>query len=81
MPPVLSAFGDISLAVGVNFAPYVGQVLMVLSQAMQFQYDKSDYDAMEYANEIRDAVLECFTGVVQGGLKDTKETDQGRGKG
>lgn len=66
------------MAIGLEFAPYLEVVLSVLSQAMLFSHDKSDYDIIEYGNELRDSCLEAFTGIVQG-LKDSKEDTTNRG--
>jgi len=72
-PQILSVFGDIALAVGVEFKKYLDIVLNTLMQASQLQVDKSDYDQVDYLNEVRENCLEAYTGIVQG-LKGDKET-------
>lgn len=43
-----------------------------LQQASQAQVDKSDYDMVDYLNELREGCLEAYTGIVQG-LKGDQE--------
>lgn len=73
-PQILSVFGDIALAIGVQFKKYLEIVLGILQQASQTQVDKSDYDMLDYLNELREGCLEAYTGIVQG-LKG--DADQG----
>ncbi|KAL8564063.1 Importin subunit beta-1 [Nucella lapillus] len=65
-PQILSVFGDIALAIGTNFKPYLDVVLTTLQQASQAQVDKTDYDMIDYLNELREGCLEAYTGIVQG---------------
>ncbi|ESP02229.1 hypothetical protein LOTGIDRAFT_199879 [Lottia gigantea] len=65
-PQILSVFGDIALAIGPNFKTYLDVVLNTLQQASQLQVDKSDYDMVDYLNEVREGCLEAYTGIVQG---------------
>ena len=65
-PQILSVFGDIALAIGPEFKKYLEVVLTTLMQATQLQVDKSDYDLVDYLNELRENCLEAYTGIVQG---------------
>lgn len=65
-PHVLSTFGDIALAIGSNFSKYAVVVLTTLDQASHAQVDKSDYDLIDYLNELREHCLEAYTGIIQG---------------
>ncbi|XP_035661965.1 importin subunit beta-1-like isoform X2 [Branchiostoma floridae] len=65
-PQILSVFGDIALAIGAEFKTYLEVVLSTLQQASQAQVDKSDYDMIDYLNELREGCLEAYTGIVQG---------------
>lgn len=65
-PQILSVFGDIALAVGPYFKNYLEVVLTTLQQATQAQVDKTDYDMIDYLNELREGCLEAYTGMVQG---------------
>ena len=67
-PSVLSAFGDAALAVGTAFTRYAPHCLQLLSTAAQcpMPADRSNYDDTEYVDSLREAVLEGYTGIVQG---------------
>ncbi|KAK3747939.1 hypothetical protein RRG08_041776 [Elysia crispata] len=65
-PQILSVFGDIALAIGVNFKVYLDVVMTTLQQASQAQVNKTDYDMIDYLNELREGCLEAYTGIVQG---------------
>lgn len=65
-PQILSVFGDIALSIGPDFKKYLEVVLQTLVQASAAQVDRNDFDMLEYLNELRDGVLEAYTGIVQG---------------
>merc|ERR1712179_708631 len=65
-PQILSVFGDIALAVGPEFRKYLDHVLQTLMQASQAQVDRSDYDMIDYLNELREGCLEAYAGIIQG---------------
>mmetsp|Transcript_29845 Transcript_29845/g.63298 ORF Transcript_29845/g.63298 Transcript_29845/m.63298 type:complete len:879 (+) Transcript_29845:294-2930(+) len=73
-PPVLSCFGDIALAVGAGFEPYLQVSLMMLLQAAQTRAPDDDDDLIDYVNMLREGILEAYTGIIQG-LKDGNRTD------
>ena len=68
-PPVLSCFGDIALAIGASFEPYLQISLMMLFQASQTQAPPDDEELIDYVYLLRDGILEAYTGIIQG-LKD-----------
>lgn len=72
-PQILGVFGDLALAIGPEFKNYLEVVLQTLNQASNAQVDKSDYDMIEYLNELRESCLEAYTGIIQG-LKGTGTT-------
>ncbi|XP_046482449.1 importin subunit beta-1 isoform X1 [Neodiprion pinetum] len=65
-PQILSVFGDIALSIGPEFRKYLEIVLQTLAQASQANVDRSDYDLIDYLNELREGVLEAYMGIVQG---------------
>ncbi|XP_033101755.1 importin subunit beta-1-like [Anneissia japonica] len=78
-PQILSVFGDIALAIGSQFQKYLQIVLSALHQASQAQVDKTDYDMVEYLNELREGCLEAYTGIVQG-LKGEENDEQSKAR-
>lgn len=73
-PPVLSCFGDIAMALEAGFEPYMSVSLMMLMQASQTVVPEDDEELMDFVNQLREAVLEAYTGIIQG-LKDGGRTD------
>jgi len=65
-PQILSVFGDIALAIGPEFHKYLEVVLNTLQQASQAQVDRTDFDMIDYLNDLREGCLEAYTGIVQG---------------
>lgn len=65
-PPVISCFGDIALAVGGAYEPYLQLSAMMLMQASNTQAPDDDDDLIEYVNVLRQSILEAYTGIVQG---------------
>lgn len=65
-PPVISCFGDIALAIGGAYEPYLQLSAMMLMQASTTQAPEDDEDLIEYVNVLRQAILEAYTGIVQG---------------
>lgn len=69
-PAILSCFGDVATAVGVEFQPYVEFVVQICVQAMALKpEDPNSMDSMQYVLNVRESVLDCFVGIV-GGLAD-----------
>lgn len=40
--------------------------MATLAQASQAQVDRNDYDMVDYLNELREGVLDAYTGIIQG---------------
>lgn len=68
-PPVLSCFGDIALAIAGAYEPYLQVSLMMLFQAGQTQAPPDDEELVDYVFQLREGILEAYTGILQG-LKD-----------
>jgi importin subunit beta-1 len=68
-PPVLSCFGDIAMAIGAAFEPYLQFSVMLLMQASSTKVPDDDEDLIEYFNCLRESILEAYVGIVQG-LRD-----------
>lgn len=63
---ILSCFGDIALAIGPAFDPYLNTTMDVLRQAGSVQPNPLDFDLMDYVAQLREGILEAYTGVVTG---------------
>jgi importin subunit beta-1 len=73
-PPVLSCFGDIAMAIGPQFEPFLPMCLFMLSSAGSMQIPQDDEDLIEYLQTLREAILEGYTGIIQG-LRDGGRID------
>ncbi|KAK4052277.1 karyopherin Kap95 [Microbotryomycetes sp. JL221] len=73
-PPILSCFGDIALAIGPAFEPFLDTTMGVLAQAGQMRADPNNFDLVDYINGLRESILEAYTGIV-GGLKTGGKAD------
>ncbi|TPX34252.1 hypothetical protein SmJEL517_g03047 [Synchytrium microbalum] len=70
-PAIFSCFGDIALAIGPQFETYLHIVMMVLQQASQTRIEGNSYDMIDYANQLREGIVEAYVGITQG-LKATR---------
>lgn len=70
-PAILAVFGDIALGLGGGFAKYLSYAAGMLQSAAEHavvtgkQVDPEDEEAVEYNNELRNGILEAYTGIVQ----------------
>ncbi|ESK93922.1 karyopherin kap95 [Moniliophthora roreri MCA 2997] len=69
---ILSCFGDIALAIGPNFEPYLETTMNVLRQAGAVEPNPLDYDLVDYVAQLREGILEAYTGIVTGFKKTDK---------
>ncbi|ORZ20333.1 armadillo-type protein [Absidia repens] len=65
-PCILSCFGDIALAIGDKFGPYLEVVILVLQQAGTMRADSDNYEMMDYVNSLLEGNVEAYVGIVQG---------------
>lgn len=72
-PAVLSAFGDVAMAIKGDFEPFLGYVMQMMQEAastsMTFKVPDDDYDLLDWLLALRESVFEAYTGVIHG-LKD-----------
>ncbi|KAH9893956.1 ARM repeat-containing protein [Cubamyces lactineus] len=71
---ILSCFGDIAMAIGPAFEPYLAATMGVLRQAGAVQPNPLDIDLVEYVSLLREGILEAYTGIVAG-FKNTPKVD------
>ena len=64
-PLVISCFGDIAMAIGGAFEPYLQPCVMLLMQASQ-QQAGDDEDLMEFIESLRVSILEAYSGIITG---------------
>ncbi|KAI0314478.1 karyopherin Kap95 [Amylostereum chailletii] len=70
---ILACFGDIALAIGPAFEPYLDTAMTVLRQASALQPNPLDYDSIDYISTLREGILEAHTGIITG-FKNTEKT-------
>jgi importin subunit beta-1 len=68
-PPVIQCFGEIAMAIGGAFENYLNFAIMLLLQASGTTADENDDDMVDYVNQLRETILEAYTGIFQG-LRD-----------
>ncbi|CAO1615921.1 unnamed protein product [Parajaminaea phylloscopi] len=65
-PTILRCFGDMALAIGADFEPFLGTTMVVLQQAGATVSPPNDFAMIDYVNYLREAVAEALTGIVAG---------------
>ncbi|KAI8354340.1 armadillo-type protein [Mortierella sp. GBAus27b] len=65
-PAILSCFGDIALAIEGQFASYLDVSMSVLAQACGIRAAPTDYDMIDYVNQLREGIVDAYVGIVQG---------------
>lgn len=67
-PPIFSCFGDIALAIGENFEKYLIYAMPMLQSAAELsaQPEANDDEMIDYTNQLRNGVLEAYSGIFQG---------------
>jgi importin subunit beta-1 len=65
-PVVISAFGDVAVAIEAAYEPYLQISVMMLMQAAQQSAPADDEDLVVFINSLRLAILEAYSGIVIG---------------
>ncbi|KAK9461838.1 armadillo-type protein [Lipomyces oligophaga] len=64
---ILSCFGDIASAIGVQFEKYLAVVMQVLVQASSLRREPgAAIDVQEYIYDLQEAIVDAYLGIVQG---------------
>ena len=72
-PPILSCFGDIAIAVGAQFEPWLPTTMNLLNQAGQMRVSSlEDYEMVDYVGSLREGIAEAYVGIVSGLRSDNR---------
>ncbi|KAI0717699.1 ARM repeat-containing protein [Cerioporus squamosus] len=71
---ILSCFGDLAVAIGPAYEPYLSATAAVLRQAGSVQPNPLDIDLIEYVSQLREGILEAYTGIITA-FKHTPQAD------
>ena len=65
-PIVISCFGDIAMAIGAAYEPYLQHSVMLLMQAAGQQAPPDNEEMVIFINSLRLSILEAYSGIVMG---------------
>jgi importin subunit beta-1 len=65
-PIVISCFGDIAMAIGAAYEPYLSVSTMLLMQASSQQPPDDDDEMIVFINSLRLSILEAYSGIILG---------------
>jgi importin subunit beta-1 len=65
-PHIISAFADIALSLKGLFDRYNAAVMNMLHQAAQTTYNEPDDDSIDFLQNLRQSILEAYTGILTG---------------
>ncbi|CAO3677794.1 unnamed protein product [Umbelopsis vinacea] len=65
-PAILSCFGDIALAIGAQFEPFLDVVMLALQQVGGMRAEKENWELMDYVVRLHEGSIEAYVGIVQG---------------
>lgn len=71
-PHIISCLADIAINVEGHFERYLPYVMMMLVQASTLKFDNPDEDSLLYLISLQEAILEAYTGILQGLAADNK---------
>lgn len=64
--PVIACFGDIALALGSGFVPYLQVVMAILLAAQKLVPENDTLEAFDRVFEVQEAVMDAYVGIVSG---------------
>ncbi|KAI8618910.1 karyopherin Kap95 [Chytriomyces sp. MP71] len=68
-PSILSCFGDIAIAIAGEFERFVQPIMQILDEAIMMVINVPQdrtYDQIDYANLLREGIVEAYVGITQG---------------
>lgn len=71
-PHIASGMSDIALAVGGHFERYLPFLMPMLIAASAMQPESASLDDIEWIEKLREAILEAYTGILQGMGSDNR---------
>lgn len=69
-PAILSCFGDIANAIGIDFEPYMETVVNICVSASSMRIEKNQIEEVDYVLSVKEAVLDCYVGLVSASSED-----------
>ncbi|KAH9320615.1 hypothetical protein KI387_015254 [Taxus chinensis] len=74
-PSIFSCFGDIALAIGEHFEKYLGYAMPMLQRAAELSVQSvgQEDELIEYTNQLRNGILEAYSGIFQGFKNSAKK--------
>ena len=75
-PNAIAAIGEIALAIGPNFVPFLQTTMEILSQAGSTSAQANDVALIEFVWTMREAIVDAFIGIMNG-LKANPEPFRG----
>jgi len=73
-PAIFACFGDIALALCGEFQKYLRLLMEIIQAAANLTADPRDDDMVAFVGQLRQGILEAFTGILQG-LRTDKQAD------
>lgn len=75
-PNAIAAMGEVALAIGPNFVPFLQTIMEILSQAGSMSAQANDVTLIEFVWAMREAIVDAFIGIMNG-LKSNPQPFQG----
>jgi importin subunit beta-1 len=65
-PVVCSCFGEVAMAIGAQFEPYLAVIALLLMQASQTPAHPDDPVLTDFINKLRLSILDAYSGIILG---------------